>query len=347
MSLDLEDRLEQGLDDLARQAPVPDDWPELGARIIPLDPRPPRRHRLVTGLVAAAATIVVIAAISFVVARDDGNPPTSVATNPPSTGATAGSPALGGHWSATGPRLTDEQLAWLVEPVTLDDGATVVVPRSGPGDDGMASDIGRRVVGVEVARTTPVAFSLLAAPEGPGYLSANQHMMILQYLASLPPETTRHATGPLVTMVVVRTDPAPRAADSGSACGDPEAAEYPDCTEGEVDYLWFFVAGATMPTTRVAVNALPRLDVLAGLEPIGTWTPGIAAAATPETGPSTSAPSPQSPPTSVAARATATTVPTVPPSTSPPSSAVPSRPGTSSAVPPSSTGGADPAHGHP
>lgn len=76
---DLEDRLEHGLTDLARQAPVPDDWPDLGTSVTSLDRRSTSRPRLVTGLVAVAA-VIVIATAAFVVNRDPGASPTRSAS---------------------------------------------------------------------------------------------------------------------------------------------------------------------------------------------------------------------------------------------------------------------------
>lgn len=347
MSVDLEDRLERGLADLARQAPVPDDWPTLGTPVVAADRRPDGRHHVVAALVAAAAVLVVVATVAFVADRDPWDPPTRVAATPPSTNAIAGSSTLGGYWSATGPRLSDEQLAWLVELVTLDDGATVVVPRSGSGEPDTGPDVGRRVIGVEVARTTPAEFGLLAPASGAGHLSIDQHLMILQYLASLRPGTTVQSTGPVVTMAIVRTDPQPGTVAPGADCGGPAVADHPACTGDASDYLWFFVGAATMPTTRTAITALPRLDVLAGLDPIGTWTPAIAPSVTTEPGTSTSVPSALSPSTSDAAPATTTILPVMPPFTSSPSSVVPSRPGVSLEARPSSTVGSDPSNGHP
>ncbi len=338
MSLDLEDRLEHGLGELARRAPVPDEWPELGTRIIPIDPRPPRRPRLITGLVAAAAAIVVIAAAAFVVNRDDGTGPTNVAAAPSSTDDAAGSAALGGHWSGTGPRLTDEQLSSIIATVELPDGTSTVVPRSGYGADeqGAPPDHSEKVVDVSVARTNGPDFSVAcrpdmdAYPSGDGCLTADQRMAIVQYLASLPPpqdqqsDTGLVGTGPEVLMAVVRSVPLGTA--PGSVCRSSSAADAGDCDRHAVDRVWVFAPTGPAAGDFVMMARIPHVDVLAGLEPIGRWTPDGVSPATSRPAASTSVdPVPSSTTGATeAAPSTSATPPTSVGSDSPPSTVAPS-----------------------
>lgn len=120
MSLDLEDRLEHGLTDLARQAPVPDDWPDLGAPVISLDARQRRFPRGVTIVVAVSAAVLIVAATAFAVTRTPDPTRVQAAGDPTAGSGKASSPPTfeWGHWDPAGPRLSDQQLAEIMTPST-------------------------------------------------------------------------------------------------------------------------------------------------------------------------------------------------------------------------------------
>ncbi len=128
MSADLENRIESGLADLARNAPIPEQWPELGAPVIRLDGSSRRRPRLVTTVVATAAVIIVAAGVLVVGKGSGSGQPATVRagaapSGPASTALPPGTPM--GHWDPNGPRLTNAQLAELVTPSASPDGKTI------------------------------------------------------------------------------------------------------------------------------------------------------------------------------------------------------------------------------
>lgn len=327
MSLDLEDRLERGLTDLARQAPVPDEWPDLEAPIITFDRRSTGRPRLVTGFVAAAAAIVVIATVAFVVNRDPGASPTRTAAAPSSTDASAASAALGGRWSPTGPRLTDEQLGSIVATVTLPDGSEEVVPRSGfdVDDQGPRPDRTQRVIDVSVVRTDAAGFSWAHEPSGEGHLTAEQRLAIIQYLASISPPgalpasaSTPTTSGAEVLLVVVRTElRSETSTNAGSACHDPSSGRA-GCEPSALDFVWVFVSGGPTAHSSGMVARFPHVDLLAGLGPVGRWAPDVFTRSSTTRPTATTSASPQPP-----ASPPPTTVPPSPSSTVPYRSASP------------------------
>lgn len=130
MPIDLEDRIEADLADLARSAPIPEHWPELGAPVIRLDGSTRRRFgrpRLVTAVVAAAAVILVVVGVLVVGrgSRVGHSTAVRVGATPGGSATTVFPPGTPmGQWDTNGPRLTDAQLAELVTPSTDSDGTT-------------------------------------------------------------------------------------------------------------------------------------------------------------------------------------------------------------------------------
>jgi len=349
MPLELEDRLERRLSDMARQAPVPGDWPDLDTRIIPLDSRPPGRHRPVTAVVATAAVIVIVAALAFALVRDPGNPPTRAAATPPSMDAVEGSPALDGHWSATGPRLTDEQLGSIVATVRLADGSEAVIPRLEPVVDGHTTrvDRNRRVTDVVVASTDLNQFGLGDTPGDADSLTGEQIQEILRYLAALSPRPAPPHRGPEALVAVVHTVPAhdvPAGRESG--CREQVPANPLACGQEQRDFIWIFLASGA----RVAIGemgSVPNLDVLAGLGPVGVWIPDVGPPLSPQP-PSakTTSTLPSSPPTSATPLAPPTTVDTRPSASASPTTSMSRRPVPSSPAP-ATTLAPDSAHEQP
>lgn len=82
MSLDTKARLEDELARLARRAPTPQHWADLGTPVISLDGKRPRGPRVVTAVVAAAAIVVLVAAAAVIAIGNRGTPEQKAASDP-------------------------------------------------------------------------------------------------------------------------------------------------------------------------------------------------------------------------------------------------------------------------
>lgn len=169
MSVDLEDRLQGVLGDLARRAPVPDDWHDLGSPVFSLEARTGRRPRAVTVVVAAVAVVLIVAVTAFAVTRDPG-PTTIRAASDPTGGAASSAPTFEwGHWDPAGPRLSDEQLSQVVTPSTDARGDTIwKMSRQVDGAGDLQLPFAARVTGMSMVevRLGQVDLARFTGPDG-------------------------------------------------------------------------------------------------------------------------------------------------------------------------------------
>lgn len=273
MSLDLEDRLTRGLTDLARNAPVPSVWPDLGGPGVGLGDDPVRPRPAVTVAVAAAAAIVVVAAIALALSRGDEPAKNRVAAAP-RTGVTA---APMGRWDANGPRLTDAQLVGIVAAVTQPDGDVVVEPRSSSSTEyaGRVLDAGRRVTRVSVVETSMGAIWHSLDPRSLNGPTASQMAAIQRYVAGLDakagssPPTDAEWSEQSVKVAVVASVPAGPA----SACAASSTGGSPDCVDPTLGAVWLFDDDSEQPILSRPQLLRPLADILTPLGPVGHWTP--------------------------------------------------------------------------
>lgn len=273
MSIDLEQQLERGLDDLAKAAPLPDTWPspaELRDEHVndPSSDRPRvtiphgrtvevRRRRRRTPVIAAALAVAAVVVVA-VVLHASANRPATVRSAAPVTDASGTSaPAPGrAHWDPSGPSLSDAELAEVVAPVTHADGTTTWRPVFGDHSDSGV------VTSVDVVRTTEGGIGLSGTP-GPG----GQILGYRKYTYAGGPHPSKAARTTRVWLVKV----------SGSF-HSPE----PGCTNPPADHC-VVSPGVIMMTIGTDGHQVDRLFSLglaaqtdadlASFGPVGHWTP--------------------------------------------------------------------------
>lgn len=267
MPVDLEDRLTKGLGDLARSAPVPRHWPELGAPVIRLDGSSPRRPRRVTAVVAAAAVIIVVATV-FAVSRSSQprgttslNAASEPGAAPSSTEIPSASGAPMGHWDPNGPRLSGDELASVLKPVPNKYGS-VDFQLLGP--DGDVLTWGQGVVEMYVVKTTVGA---LENAKG----SAKHLVDILVYFTRLPRASSPSSASSIqdstpVWVVVGRAVAGPDDCTTSQQC--PAAQS----DLGFVDFLIYGRRTANVPSLSHPASIPSQADLTA-LGPVGRWTP--------------------------------------------------------------------------
>lgn len=283
MPADLEDRLTQGLGDLARNVPVPANWPELGEPMIRLDRPSPRRPWLVTGLVTAAAVIIVVAVGVFAVSRSSrprGTTSLRVASEPGGApAASAPSPTVSapgvptGRWDPDGPRLSEAQLAELITPATTQDGR-ITWHLSDELSQRELGSVGPLPFAVEVTKLSIAKVQLgkvnLAKFTGPVGKALPQ---IQFYVDNLPPQPNRNVNQQ-VWLVAVEGD----FLTSSSKC--PGSASNPlGSTPGCDRFAGMFVTAIpadehdTRPT-RFAFGPIAGMKVdFSAFDQVGHWTP--------------------------------------------------------------------------
>lgn len=284
MLADLEDRIEGDLADLARAAPIPEHWPELGAPVVRLEGS--RQHsghpRLVTAVVAAAAVIIVAAAVFAVslssqprettrlhAASEPGGAPAASAPSP--TVSAPGVPT--GHWDPDGPRLTDSQLAELVTPSTSPDGTTTWH---------LSDELSQRELGgvgplpfaVDVTKLSFVQVQLgkvnLAKFTGPVGKALPQ---IQFYVDNLPPQPNRNVNQQVWLVAVEGTFHGKGAACYGTTSERPGQLE----TCGRFEGMFVTAIPADENDTRPTRFAFGPIDGMkvdfSAFDQVGHWTP--------------------------------------------------------------------------
>ena len=265
MTTDLEDRLNDQLSEtlhrLADDAPVPTAWSELSNTKVRHARRPTvsattRRRFAVSGVVGIAACLLIATGI-FINARPGTSNEARPAASPETATGTVPSDGIGGHWDPNGPRLTDQQFAWIMAAMTMPNGQTAYLPRAWPnGDtDGMKLEDHWRVTGVSVVKIDSATFHRELLPQ----LRMNPSGRGFQ-----PVTSTEHQ----ITVAVARTSPD----GSVPVCS---AQVKSNCSFPSLDVVWTFPDGATTPNRLALFSAGPGGNTLDGFGPVGQWTPGV------------------------------------------------------------------------